>query len=80
MSPKRPRWLGIHDFEVKNTAFLGKWFFRLLTKDEIWQPLLRKICWLKSYIIGFFGNIGIHTFRPDSWRQRSISLAIEHFR
>jgi hypothetical protein len=34
--------LGIHDLEVKNIAFLGKWLFRLLTEDGIWQTLLRR--------------------------------------
>jgi hypothetical protein len=34
--------LGIQDLEVKNTALLGKWLFRLLTEEEIWQTLLKR--------------------------------------
>jgi hypothetical protein len=33
---------GIHDIEVKNMALLKKWLFRLLTKDGVWQTLLRR--------------------------------------
>jgi hypothetical protein len=39
-SPKDQGGLGIHDLEVKNTALLGKWLFRLLTEDGIWQTIL----------------------------------------
>jgi hypothetical protein len=39
-SPKDQGGLGIHDLEVKNTALLGKWLFRLLTEEEIWQTIL----------------------------------------
>jgi hypothetical protein len=42
MRPKRSRGLGIHDLEVKNIALLGKWLFRLLTKNGIWQTFLRR--------------------------------------
>jgi len=34
--------LGIHDLEVKNRALLGKWLFKLLTEDGVWQTLLRR--------------------------------------
>jgi hypothetical protein len=34
--------LGIHDLEVKNTALLGKWLFKLLTKDDTWQTILKR--------------------------------------
>jgi hypothetical protein len=34
--------LGIHDLEVKNSALLGKWIFKLLTEDGIWQTLLKR--------------------------------------
>jgi hypothetical protein len=34
--------LGIHDLEVKNRALLGKWLFRLLSKDGVWKTLLRR--------------------------------------
>jgi hypothetical protein len=33
---------GIHDLSVKNTALLGKWLFKLLTEDGIWQTILKK--------------------------------------
>ena len=31
-----------HDLEVKNRALLGKWLFKLLSEDEIWQTLIRR--------------------------------------
>jgi hypothetical protein len=34
--------LGIHDLEVKNTALLGKWLFKLLKKDGMWQTMLKR--------------------------------------
>jgi hypothetical protein len=34
--------IGSQDHAVKNTAFLGKWLFRLLSEDEVWQTLLRQ--------------------------------------
>jgi hypothetical protein len=40
--PKNQGGLDIHDLEVKNTALLGKWLFRLLTEDGIWQTILRR--------------------------------------
>jgi hypothetical protein len=40
--PKDQGGLGIHDLEVKNTTILGKWLFRLLTEDGVWQTLLRR--------------------------------------
>jgi hypothetical protein len=40
-TPKDQGGLGIHDLEVKNTALLRKWLFRLLTEDGIWQTILR---------------------------------------
>jgi hypothetical protein len=40
-TPKDQGGLGIHDLQVKNTALLGKWLFKLLTEDGIWQTLLK---------------------------------------
>ena len=40
--PKDQGGLGIHDLETKNTALLGKWLFKLLTEDGVWQTLLRR--------------------------------------
>ena len=37
--PKDQGGLGIHDLNVKNSALLGKWLFKLLTEDGIWQVL-----------------------------------------
>ena len=34
--------MGINDLQVKNTALLGKWLFKLLTEDGVWQTLLRR--------------------------------------
>jgi hypothetical protein len=39
-SPKDQGGLGIQDIEVKNIALLGKWLFRLLIEDGIWQTVL----------------------------------------
>jgi hypothetical protein len=36
--------LGIHDLEVKNTFLLGKWPFKLLTKDRVWQTFTKRKC------------------------------------
>jgi len=33
--PKEQGGLGIHNLELKNTALLSKWLFKLLTTDEI---------------------------------------------
>ncbi|WVZ77334.1 hypothetical protein U9M48_025213 [Paspalum notatum var. saurae] len=35
--------LGILNLEVQNKCLLGKWLFKLLTEDGIWQDLLRKM-------------------------------------
>jgi hypothetical protein len=40
--PKDQGGLGTQNFEVKNTALLGKWLFKLLTEDGVWQTLLRR--------------------------------------
>jgi hypothetical protein len=32
----------IQDLKVKNRALIGKWLFKLLTGDGIWQTLLRR--------------------------------------
>ena len=40
--PKGLVGFGIHDLEVKNTALLSKWLFKLLTKNGLWQTLLRR--------------------------------------
>jgi hypothetical protein len=40
--PKDQGGLGVHDLEVKNSALLGKQLFKLLTKDGVWQTLLKR--------------------------------------
>jgi hypothetical protein len=40
--PKDQGRLGIQDLKVKNTTLFGKWLFRLLTEDGVWQMLLRR--------------------------------------
>ena len=39
--PKDQGGLGIHDLQVKNEALLSKWLFKLLTKDGVWQTMMR---------------------------------------
>jgi hypothetical protein len=34
--------LGVHDLEIKNSALLGKWIFKLLTEDGVWQTLVKR--------------------------------------
>jgi hypothetical protein len=41
-SPKDQGGLGIPDLEVKNTALLGKWLFKLLTEERTWQTILKR--------------------------------------
>jgi hypothetical protein len=41
-TPKDQGGLGIHDLQVKNIALLGKWLFKLLTEDGMWQTLLKQ--------------------------------------
>jgi hypothetical protein len=41
-SPKDQGELGIHNLEVKNTALLGKWLFKLLTEEGMWQTILKR--------------------------------------
>jgi hypothetical protein len=40
--PKDQGGLGVHDLSVKNSALLGKWLFKLLTEDGIWQTILKR--------------------------------------
>jgi hypothetical protein len=41
-TPKDQGGLGIQDLQVKNTTLLGKWLFKLLTKNGMWQTLLKR--------------------------------------
>jgi hypothetical protein len=40
--PKKQGGLGIHDLEAKKRALYDKWLFKLLSKDGVWQTLLRR--------------------------------------
>jgi hypothetical protein len=40
--PRDQGGLGIHDLEAKNIALLGKWLYKLLIEDGVWQILLRR--------------------------------------
>jgi hypothetical protein len=40
--PKDQGGLGIHELQAKNTSLLGKWLFKLLNKDGVWQILLKR--------------------------------------
>ena len=39
---KRAGGLGIQELQIKNSALLGKWLFKLLTEDGVWQSILRR--------------------------------------
>jgi hypothetical protein len=41
-SPKDQGGLGIHGLEVKNTALLRKWLFKLLIEEGTWQIILKR--------------------------------------
>src|SRR3954469_13677945 len=34
--------MGIQDLQVKSSALLGKWIYKLLTSDGVWQTLLKR--------------------------------------
>jgi hypothetical protein len=40
--PKDQGGLGVHDLQVKNSALLDEWLFKLLTEDGVWQTILRR--------------------------------------
>ena len=40
--PKDQGGLDVHDLEAKNRALLGKWLFKLLSEEGVWQTLLRR--------------------------------------
>jgi hypothetical protein len=61
-TPKHQGGLGIHDLKVKNTALLGKWLFKLLTKDGMWQTLLNEYMLAQNRYHKFFENPVIHIF------------------
>src|SRR4051812_44611770 len=68
--------LGIHDMQVKNTALLGKWLFKLLTEDGVWQTMLWRNMWGPRLCLKWFGNPVIHIFGRVLWPPRSISFVL----
>ena len=40
--PKDQGGLEVQDLEVKNRALLGKWLFKLLSEEGVWQTLLKR--------------------------------------
>jgi hypothetical protein len=74
--PKYQGGLGIQDLEVKNTALLGKWLFRLLTEDSVSKHFLDENMSARKLYYRFLGNLVIHTFGLVPWQQTSIFLAM----
>jgi hypothetical protein len=73
-SPKDQGGLGIHDLEVKNTALLGQWLFKLLTEEVTWQTILKEDILAKKHYLRFFGNWVSRIFGLGLWKRRSFSL------
>jgi hypothetical protein len=67
-TPKDQDGLGIHDLEVKNTALLGKWLFKLLTEEGTWQSILKGNTSAQKHYLRLFGNRVICIFGLDLWR------------
>jgi hypothetical protein len=65
LQSQTPGGLGIHDLEVKNTALVGKWIFKLLTEDGTWQTILKNKYSSSKAVLWFFGNQVIHIFGQD---------------
>jgi hypothetical protein len=62
--------LGVHDLEVKNSALLGKWLFKLLTEDGVWQTLLKRKYIgdpLEIWGLAFLG-------RPDGYEENFLQI------
>jgi hypothetical protein len=66
--PKDQGSLGIQDLEVKNRALHGKWLFKLLTENEIWQTLLRESTLAQMCCLRFIENLEILISRLALWR------------
>jgi hypothetical protein len=69
--PKDQGGLGVHELEVKNLALLGKWLFKLLTEDGVWQTLLKR-----KYIgsKALSQVLGTRIFGLASWLRRNSSF------
>jgi hypothetical protein len=61
-TPKDQGGLGIHVLQVKITALLGKWLFKLLTEDGAWQNLLKQKYIAQMHYHKFIGNLVICIF------------------
>jgi hypothetical protein len=58
--PKDQGGLGIYDLEVKSRALLGKWLFKLLLEEGIWQTIrnfLRESMLARSRCLRLYGNL-----------------------
>jgi hypothetical protein len=42
--PKDQGEVGIRDLEFQNRALLGKWLFKILCEDGIWQTIIKRKC------------------------------------
>jgi hypothetical protein len=51
--------LGVHDLAAKNSVLLGKWLFKLLMKDRVWQTLLKRKYIGEKAISKFIGIGGL---------------------
>jgi hypothetical protein len=72
--PKDQGWFCIHDLEVKSREILGKWLFKLMTKDGPWQNIL-KIKYIGSKALSqVYSKLGTRTYRLALWRQISSSF------
>lgn len=40
--PKEQGGLGVQNLDTKNKSLLGKWFFKLLNEEGVWQTLLTR--------------------------------------
>jgi hypothetical protein len=52
---------------------LGKWHFKLLSKDGVWQTSLRESSLARKCYPKWFGNLGIRIFGLAWWLRRSFS-------
>ena len=49
----------MHILEIKNTALLSKWLYRLLKTDGTWQQILRNKYLGTKPLVQFIGSVGI---------------------
>jgi hypothetical protein len=54
--------LETHDLKFKNISLLGKWDFKVLSQDEIWQTLLWKNHVGSRALSHVFSKLGVSDF------------------